>query len=436
MRGCVADIPDVYVECTIDVGRAPLLRYFSLLAPFLLEGDVAMGHYQVPAPVETYKLRGYFIDGDGSGPEPSAPGPLIVLIRGVGDALSNSWDGGNLTDANPNKSLIETYRAFAARGYDVLLLDESGVGYSEGFCRICPFTPAGPHEVSLEGLFPYVRGVHPLKEDASQPAESGDAVNIFHVLDQLGGRPDGIGGDGFQMVSFNPHTDAAPVVGRALIHPDAPVILHGESRGALYVMRAMQLRYDPPPGAVLDYSGHDLRGVVQASGVASLEYWAYSGFTPPAAAVLQEGYTRDRFNVFTFSGSDMMDSIAEFPGWMGVKGMHDGNLPQSDIDAYNTARGVKEVALTMGDHLFTWAIRANNPYVLDKTLQFSDRAVHSSRGPNNTAQTTLEREVCRAPYVEIPNCGEMGLDVEDCLEAVFVAPGWGRLRGQVDGGHP
>jgi hypothetical protein len=347
----------------------------------------------VTPPAESYKIRGWFIksetrqNGDGV-----TPLVIVSLPHGLPmDAYQVVYPGGayEMTFARNMRGLASD---LVAAGYHVLFYNYEAHNYSQGWNRYHDFTPPGDHEIRN------IVTLEPTGLVVTDSVETGNAVNIFHMIDQL---TDGC-------LTYNPHKGDSMPVQRPLIPAGTPVILYGMSHGSMLSMKAMQLRFDSPQGLTNDYSGYNLRGVIQSDGVSCIKYddfYEYAidvyGFPfCPAQYMFQQGQGRVVFyNEYIPDGS-MLASVPKFPAWMGVKAVHDDLLPDGEVETFNRARGIKEVVTVMGNHGYTM-MGPNLPYVTGKILKFCQKATASAPQMNNHATTTLEKEVLKAPYVNL-----------------------------------
>ncbi len=392
--------------------KESILHRVSMLWPYGLERcslspDCPVG-YRYPATVTEHKLRGWFIEGEGvdpcvveEGEEPVLEGdkcgkthPLVVFQQGQGFSANADWGGGVLKPASHRKSAYE----LAKKGYDVLLFDYLGTGYSEGYNDYQDFTQGGvPHQIYKTVLQPdpiqtFVPVMKLTGETITDPVDSGNVVNVFWALKHLK--------EGTATV-YNPTlAHSAGVTGVSLIGADTPVILAGMSHGANSVMETMKLYVGGssmgkvPP---MDYAQFNLRGVIDEAGMNSMRYSRDRQNYLPAQAM------RHRFgHTINYSDSETLESMDKFPAYLGVTAVHDGANPlESDVEAYNRVRGVKKLVPLFGEHPQI-LLGENFERLIQAEHLFIKKAVRNAAPLGTTEpQTTLEQEVCKAPWLDL-----------------------------------
>ncbi|MFH0813989.1 MAG: hypothetical protein V2A69_14310 [Pseudomonadota bacterium] len=342
-------------------------------SPYLLRYDANTGRYVVPGSMSEYKIRGWFIRGDGiKQREGTLLTPLVIISPGHGARID--------TPVSVDYSSLP-YRILASRlvqeGFSVLFYNYEASGYSQGWNRHHDFTPAGAYP--------------------GDP-ETGNAVNIFHMIDQLSNG----------CLTYNPYEGDSLPVARALITEGTPVILYGISHGSFISVKAMQLRFNTPETTTLDYSRYNIKGVIQSDGVSSIKYsdifeHLYSPGTyypSPAANMFTEGILRNEFFSQFHPDGSVLESAAYWPAWLGIKAIHDGFLPDSEIETFNRTKGIKAIVTVMGGHAYT-LIGSNFPYVINKISEFCRKAATAGVSLNDLATTTSAEHVCQTPYVDL-----------------------------------
>lgn len=385
---------DAYAQWLMEEAGIIFYQVASMIARNVA---IAISPYLFEPAADTYKIRGWFIRGDGIESDNGRKvHPLVIVSLGHGMRIEEyqvETPSGRLVQSFWSRPMRGLAYNLVLDGYDVLFYNYEASGYSEGWNRWHDFTPAGEHEIKNiangEGFSP--------KVTVTDQVETGNAVNIFHMIDQLTNG----------CLTYNPHEgDSAPKQ-RSLITDGTPVILYGISHGADFSVKAMQLLYGSPEDITKDYSGYNIRGVIQAEGVSSIKYVDYNENAAtdlypfcPAGWMLTGGIWRNEFYTKQLPDGSVLESAENWPGWLGVKAIHDGSLPDSEIETFNRVKGIKDIVMVMGPHGYT-LLFDNSPYVTNKILEFCRELTTSEPQMNNDATTTLEEEVLKAPYVDL-----------------------------------
>jgi hypothetical protein len=367
----------------------------------------------VPArPVESYKLRGWFIRGDGLRKGGETIHPLIVA--GLPHSMSiTGTDGGTVRGRKLVYHLVML-------GYSVLLYDYQARGHSDGWNWENIFSP--PREdFPLHAPDPSAdHGMTPVGVTLTETMETGDAVYIFHILDQLAGKSTVIGEEEFFIRTIGRDGQEGS---EALIEKDeegritTPVVIYGQSFGANTGETAMHLRFDTPRGSDLygldlqkDYSGYNIRGLIDSGGANGSTYFmgdAYGFFLP--FWLLSMGVQQEYLNTNHVATGEVLEGISTWPALFILKPTHDFYSPEGAVEAYNRARGHKELLMVRGWHGWGPLVEPNFSYTLNAMHKFLDKIlVDEPDDPTipNTETTTWLEEVCKAPAYDLYTLGE------------------------------
>lgn len=325
------------------------------------------------APATSYKLRGWFIKGEGKAADQR---PLIIFTLG----RTGSICGLNEKCRQYRKMVSH----LAGQGYDVLFYDPEGHGISEGWNRYRNFSPPSRNSRLYA---PGQDASRPLtwlpvpNATITDPRETGNAVNIFLLIDQL--------------------------IEKGLIQGanTTRVILYGVSQGAAISAKAMQLRFAPPPGLAGDYSGYDLRGIIDSdSDGGSLMFLCDSGGFPPAYYMVEEAVRRSIFGSTWFSDGAVHESVAAWgAGYLGLKAVYDYFSPEGTVALFNRARGHKRITMVKGWHAWGLLAGVNFEHVARDVDEFCRHILisQSAAMSNDSATRTLDQELCKAPDFDI-----------------------------------
>lgn len=299
------------------------------------------------------KQRGWYIKGAGI----QGQNPLAIVLTGNTRYIAISG------------SVKAAAAYFAERGFDVLMVDHPGHGWSEGGSQVV----------------------------------MGDAV--FRWLDQL---ETGV-------LSLGPG-ETIPVIRTDLLGnytaKTKPVVFWGVSRGGYLSSKAMAMNYSQKPGgghSAIDFT-YDAAGNYDqaASEALSAARFGYNfrgtieiGTNPDIAKynsspifMLGIGITLEYRNTWY---SNVYNTMHNWPGYMQVTSNQDQQTPDGVIDAYNNKlRGFKEILMYQGWHGIGVWWPDFLPYTLEKTYQFAKKIVLNDPPTDNHATTTLEQKVCKA----------------------------------------
>ena len=357
--------------------------YMLQQSPFLVKAIGIDPNYQLPIvapadPVNSYKLRGWFIEGEGLESDGGALlKPLVIFSHG----WSQSMAGTRAQCVNYRRMVYN----LVLQGYNVLYYDHEAHGISEGWNRAHNFTPPSA------GVQLYAPGLNPASPLTwlavpnaviPNPYETGNAVNIFHIIDQLAMKG---------------------LIGGATT---TPIILYGISQGALLSAKAMQLRFATPGGLTRDYSGYDIRGIIDSDCMgASMKYLCDGMNTPLSFFMIAEATTRSIFNTMFFTDGDVHGSIPSWPGYLGLKAVYDYMSPDGVVAAYNRARGIKDMAMVKGWHDWGLLFEPNFSYTIKRIARFCRKVTVGSPAFDSYGTASLRNELCNAPDFDIGTLG-------------------------------
>jgi pimeloyl-ACP methyl ester carboxylesterase len=350
-----------------------------------------------PQPEVPLRLRGWYIKGDGLTmnkddrpeqqelPTPHGYGvqhPLMIMSTGFPysiafDSLVGAIDVGT--------QVRKTITYFVAQGFDVLIFDKRGHGFSEGI---------------VDGM----------------------GEDIFRVLDQL--EKGTIVEDGVTLTLTIIRPDGTRLKGIAaaeegLLGPGytaktKPIVLRGFSYGSNLLQRAMALNYsdypieysfrtDPSGEVVIDDArmpmgnrGYNFRGMIAISGfVGSLKYE-----TAPFFMVMDANGSTIGHNGGVMKSGVFM-SMNRWPGFLGLHGTNDFETADGAIDAYNSQlRGEKDIKMVTGYH-FGLPSKEVDTYFAYESEKFARNVLFGTTPLVNTRTTSLAREVCDGEDVDM-----------------------------------
>lgn len=390
----------------------------SISAPYLMEltgyDSYGLPIYEVLDPVTSYKLRGWFIRGDGIKDSSGVlHKPLILFNHGWSQAVT----GDREQCVNYRKMIYH----LVLQGYSILFYDHQAHGISEGWSRFQNFSSQHLEGVVLHAPHPVTLEWYPVPASPTEyvtiptPMETGNAVNIFHMLDQLAGGSTKIPTPGLlpsQWPEFWMKTwDGGESVyggdteGISLIDgiDITPTILYGISQGALMSVKAMQLRFDTPSeGLAKDYSGYNIRGVIDSDCMGASIKFIGDGFdAPPGYHLIAEGWVRQHFDTMVFTDGDIHGSISYWPGYLALKGIFDYMTPDGVVAAFNRARGFKDIIMVQGWHDWGLLAEPNFAYTIKTINRFCKQVTLNEPTWTNFGTTSLRNEVCKAPFFDM-----------------------------------
>ncbi|HKO91536.1 MAG TPA: hypothetical protein VJU61_10310 [Polyangiaceae bacterium] len=343
-----------------------------------------------PHPNVPWRLRGWYIRGDGVSGEAAAATrghrrrttlehPLLLLSSGFPHSLASTEPVGGIA---VGRQMRRAAAYFVALGYDVLMFDKRGHGYSEG---------------TVDGM----------------------GEDIFRVLDQLEHGVVEEDGLTLHLSIITPEgrrlrgkaAARARLLGAEYTARTKPVVLRGFSYGAAQVEKAMAMNYsdlpmeyrftrDPSGAVVVDESrqpagnrGYAFKGVVSIAGFhGSLAYESQPFFLGLDAHASLGGHNG-------LVKSSVYESMDRWPAMLGLFATNDYETADGGIEAFNSrARGLKRIRMVTGYH-FGLASEEVDSYFAEQTARFAREAIFGDIPSNNTATTRYEEEVCRAEVV-------------------------------------
>ena len=350
-----------------------------------------------PQPDVPLKLRGWYISGDGvtmnnkDRPEhyrgPIRDGHDVqhpLLIMSTGFPYSIAFD--NLVGAvDVGTQVRKTITYFVAQGFDVLIFDKRGHGFSEGI---------------VDGM----------------------GEDIFRVLDQL--EKGTIVEDGITLTLTIIRPDGTRLEGAAAAAEKLlrqsntaktkPIVMRGFSYGSSLLQRAMALNYSDLPveysfgtdqsgNVVIDDTrmpagnrGYNFRGMIAISGfVGSLKYE-----TAPYFMVLDAyGSTIGHNGGVLKSG--VFSSMNNWPGFLGLYGANDFETADGAVDAYNSQLGgYKDIKMVTGYH-FGLPSEEVDTYFAYESEKFARKVLLDATPLINKSTTSYAREVCDSEKVDM-----------------------------------
>jgi pimeloyl-ACP methyl ester carboxylesterase len=345
-----------------------------------------------PAPDVPLKLRGWYFQADGMAADAYRPvdatvrtrlHPLIIMSSGFPYTIAADYLVGGI---NPGAQTRKAITYFVASGFDVLIFDKRGHGYSEGYVD-------GMGEDVFRALEQLEHGVI---------VEDGIELTLSIIT------PDG---------QFLSGADAAAeqLLGPGYGAKTKPTVLRGFSYGSSQLQKAMAMNYSDLPieyrftrdasgNVVVDPTrqpagnrGFDFRGIVAISGFqGSVKYETIPYFLVLDALASTVGHNGSTLK------STVYQSMDRWPGFLGLYGVHDFETPDGAIDAYNNKlRGFKELRMVRSYH-FGLPSPEIDTYFAAETEAFARRVVTRDPPPQpNESMMTYADAVCDAEPVEM-----------------------------------
>ncbi len=348
-----------------------------------------------PQPEMPLKLRGWYIKGDGltsddeyisERQEGSIPEendihrPLMIMSTGFPYTIAFDRRVGEIDVGSQVRKTI-TY--FVAQGFDVLIFDKRGHGYSEGI-------------------------------------SDGMGEDVFRVLDQL--EKGAIVEDGVQLKLTIIRPDGTRLEGLAAAEEQLlgsgytakskPIVMRGFSYGSNLLQRAMAMNYselpieyrfrkEPSGNVVTDDArmptgnrGYNFRGMIAISGfVGSLKYETAPFF------VVMDSYGSTVGHNGGIMKSGVLMSMDKWPGFLGLHSTNDFETADGAIDAYNNRlRGRKDIRMVTGYH-FGLPSEEVDTYFAYESEKFARKFLLGNTPLVNTRTTSYAREVCDSESV-------------------------------------
>jgi hypothetical protein len=340
---------------------------------------------------ESVKLRGWFIKGEGV---PAAKGKkihaLYIFIEGNGGQLFTTQHpaapcyGYNFQAKQykdlpyPNKNLKseqwgrqsrQYIYEFNRAGFDVLLVDKRGHGYSGGV-------------------------------NATNTAEM--AEDLFRMLDQLES------GEGLTILAPTGQMlqgkQATGLCLRGMPARKVPVILGGFSQGTQAICHAMQKNFvgwtafNEPDQKFSPAKKYNIK--------AALLFGDFAGglgyvCDPDLMAVYQEAARRVELNTIARPTSEILANIDKWPAVFFGKGLWDDyQSAEGTYEAYNRAKGLKELVFYRGPHSPYVGGQEHISYLTKKMTEFATRALVSPGKKYPELKSFKEAVLSSAPYWE------------------------------------
>ena len=354
-----------------------------------------------PQPSVPLKLRGWYIKGDGVKPDDGEtqghPGqllerPLIIMSTGFPYSIALDQPIGGIF---VGQQVRKTVTWFVANGYDVLLFDKRGHGYSEGLVD-------GMAEDFFRALDQIEKGVI---------EENGMTLSLSIIT------PDGRRLTG---------TAAAreQLLGSGYTARTKPVVMRGFSYGSTLFQKAMAMNYSDLPveyrftrdasgRVVVDPArtprgnrGYNFKGIIAISGFqGSTKYETVPYFLALDALASTVGHNGAELK------SSVYQSMDRWPAFLGLYSTNDFETPDGGIDVYNNRlRGIKEIRMVTGYH-FGLASEEVDTYFALESERFARKIVFSRPPADNRQTTTYASEVCGAEEVTMDPVSQSITDV-------------------------
>jgi pimeloyl-ACP methyl ester carboxylesterase len=354
------------------------------------------------APSVPLKLRGWYIRGDGVVPDrvvrralgrpSSRQHPLLLLSSGFPYSIAYDERVGGIEVGKQARKAM-TY--FVAKGFDVLVFDKRGHGYSEGL---------------LDGMGEDVfRALDQLEQGVI--VEAGVPLTLS-IITEDGRRRSGRA------------AARERLLGNGYSARTKPIVLRGFSYGASQLQKAMAMNYTELPveyrfqrdatGAVVvdptraprGNRGYDFRGIVAISGFqGSIKYETTPFFLALDAMASSGGHNGAVLK------SSVYQSMDRWPAFLGLYATNDFETADGAIEAYNQRlRGVKDIRMVTGYH-FGLASAEVDTYFARETAAFAEQILFHPRVVANTQTTTYARAVCDAEQVTMDPVTQSIVDV-------------------------
>jgi hypothetical protein len=378
-------------------GQAP---YFEEIAKvdkdtYTVEFTVPRDPYEqlrlkMTAPV---KLRGWFIKGDGV---PDVKGKrihaLVIYTNGLGGQLcgirhpdapctvynvqTKRYEGVSFPNKNfqsegysPPRDRQYLY-SFHKAGFDVLMVDKRGHGYSGGV-------------------------------NANNAAEM--AEDIFRMLDQMES------GEGLTVLAPTGQLlqgkQTAGLLLRGMPAKQVSILLGGMSQGSMVTCFAMQKNlvgwtaFNEPGQKVSPAKKYNVKGaILLADFVGGLGYVSDLDMKN----IYQEAAYRVERNTMTYlSTSEILANIDQWPAVFFGKGLWDSfESAEGSYEAYRRAKGLKKLIFFRGPHSENWWGPENVAYLINKMTEFAVRAIVNPGAKYPGLKSFKEAVLSSAPYWE------------------------------------
>jgi hypothetical protein len=313
------------------------------------------------------KLRGWFIKGEGvTDAKGKRIHALIIWINGMGRQMcsiqhpgapfyvyntqTKQYEGVPYPDKNyqtegegswwDRQNLYE----FNHAGFDVLMVDKRGHGYSGG---VNPYNNAEMAE------------------------------DIFRMLDQLES------GSGLTILAPNGHLlqgkETAGLLLRNMPAKQVPVLIGGLSQGSMITCLAMQKNlvgwtaFNEPDQKFSPAKKYNIKAAILTGDFAGgLGYYSDLDLM----AIYQEAARRVECNSMWVPTSEILANINQWPAVFFGKGLWDRyQSTEGTYEAYRRAKGLKELVFVRGPHCIHWCGEKNITYMTNKMVEFAVRSI-------------------------------------------------------------
>jgi pimeloyl-ACP methyl ester carboxylesterase len=377
-------------------GQAP---YFEKVAKaeqdtYTVEFTVPRGLYEQLhlKLIEPIKLRGWFIKGKGIiDAKDQRTHVLFIYSLGLGaqlcatqhpdapgyiyDVQAKQYIGVSYPNKNyqtekwgariPRQYLYAFYQA----GFDVLVLDKRGHGYSGGVSA---------------------------RYDNSELAE-----DVFRMLDQLES------GDGLTVLAPNGQLLQGKQTARLLLRGRAakqvPVILGGESQGSIISLFAMHKNY--VGWTAYNEASHNFTPARKYNFKAAIllsDHSAGIGYYDQVERFYQEAALRVERNMMWIPTSEVLANIDKWQAAVFYgHGLWDNiQSPEGTYESYRRARGLKELVFFRGMHGSSRWGAENVGYLINKMTEFAVRSIVNPSKRYPELKSFREAVINSAPYWE------------------------------------
>jgi hypothetical protein len=341
------------------------------------------------------KLRGWFIKGKGV---PNAKGQKVHALVIINNSASGQLCQTQHPDAPlymynvqtkqytgvsyPNKEYqselwgVRTNRqylyAFNQAGFDVLVVDKRGTGYSGGVTA---------------------------RYDNSEHSE-----DVFRMLNQMES------GEGLNVLVPNGQLlqgkQAAGLLLRGIPAKQVPVIVGGESQGAMISLFVMHKNYvgwtayNEPDQKFSPARKYNLKAAILLSdftagiGYCNIGYWNLE-------RLYQEAVLRVERNMMWMPTSEILTNIDKWPAVFFGHGLWDTyTSPEGTFESYHRAKGLKELVFYRGPHGSTLSGAENVAYLSNKITEFAVRAIVNPDKKYPEFKSLKEAVLSSPPYWE------------------------------------
>ncbi len=363
-----------------------------------------------PNPKVPSKLRGWYIKGDGvsydddeeetdderddddGDDDGNIVQPLIILSPGFPYTIAYTQFVGGI-DVGRQMRTTATY--FVAKGFDVLIFDKRGLGYSEGIVD-------GMGEDIFRALDQLQHG---------QIVDEGITLTLTIIT------PDGRRLRGASAA-------AEDLLGETYTARTKPIVLRGFSYGSSQLQKAMAMNYSDLPieyrftrdasgNVVVDETrmpagnrGYNFKGIIAISGFqGSIKYETVPYFLALDALGSTLGHNGGVLK------SSVYQSMDRWPAFLGLYSTNDFETADGAIDVFNERlRGFKDIKMVTGYH-FGLASEEVDTYFAYESAKFAKRVVLRTPPTNNKKTTTYAEEVCASEKVVMDPATQSILDV-------------------------